>query len=153
MDYSKPGSSVLHFLPVCSNSCLFNCWCYLTTSSSVSPSLALYLSQYVFSNEMALRVRWPKYWSFSISPSNEYRGLISFRRASLAAKKVESACSVGDPGSIPGSGKSPWRRKWQPTPVSLPEKFHGRRSLAGYSPWGHKKLDTTEWRHFSFSFL
>ena len=33
----------------------------------------------VFSNESALRIRWPKYWSFSISPSNEYSGLISFR--------------------------------------------------------------------------
>ena len=33
----------------------------------------------VFSNESVLRIRWPKYWSFSISPSNEYSGLISFR--------------------------------------------------------------------------
>ena len=33
----------------------------------------------VFSNKLALRIRWPKYWSFSISPSNEYSGLISFR--------------------------------------------------------------------------
>ena len=33
----------------------------------------------VFSNELTLRIRWPKYWSFSISPSNEYSGLISFR--------------------------------------------------------------------------
>ena len=41
-----------------------------------------------------------------------------------------------------------WRRKWQPTPVFLPGKSHGRRSLAGYSPWGHKELDTTEWLHF-----
>ena len=39
---------------------------------------------------------------------------------------------------------SPWRRKWQPTPVFLSEKSHGQRSLAGYSPWGHKELDTTE---------
>ena len=38
----------------------------------------------------------------------------------------------------------PWRREWQPTPVFLPEKFHGLRSLAGYSPWGHKESDTTE---------
>ena len=30
----------------------------------------------------------------------------------------------------------PWRRKWQPSPVVLPEKSHGQRSLAGYSPWG-----------------
>ena len=43
--------------------------------------------------------------------------------------------------------KIPWRRKWQPTPVFLPEKFHGQRSLAGYSPWGHKDSDTTECAH------
>ena len=45
-----------------------------------------------------------------------------------------SACSVGDPGSIPGLGRFPWRRKWQPTPVFLPGKFHGRRSMVSYSP-------------------
>ena len=39
--------------------------------------------------------------------------------------------------------KIPWR-KWQPTPVSLPGKSHGQRSLAGYSPWGCKELDMTE---------
>ena len=50
--------------------------------------------------------------------------------------------SVGDTGSIPGSGRFPWRRKWQPTPVSSPGKFHGQRSLAGYSPRGGKELDT-----------
>ena len=38
----------------------------------------------------------------------------------------------------------PWRRKWQPTPVFLPGKSHGQRSLAGYSPRGHKESDTTE---------
>ena len=35
-------------------------------------------------------------------------------------------------------GKIPWRRKWQPTPVFLPGKSHGERSLVGYSPWGQK---------------
>ena len=40
---------------------------------------SIFLSIRVFSNESALRIRWPKYWSFSISPSNEYSGLISFR--------------------------------------------------------------------------
>ena len=39
-------------------------------------------------------------------------------------------------------GKIPWRRKWQPTPVFLPGESQGQRSLAGYSPWGHKKSDT-----------
>ena len=42
-----------------------------------------------------------------------------------------------------------WRRKWQPTPVFLPGKSHGWRSLAGYSPWDHKESDTTEWLHIS----
>ena len=40
---------------------------------------SILLSIRVFSNELAIRIRWPKYWSFSISPSNEYSGLISFR--------------------------------------------------------------------------
>ena len=43
--------------------------------------------------------------------------------------------------------KIPWSRKWQPAPVFLPGKFHGWRSLAGYSPWGCKELDTTEHTH------
>ena len=46
-----------------------------------------------------------------------------------------------------------WRRQWQPTPVLLPGKSHGQRSLEGYSPWGREELDTTEWllSHFSLS--
>ena len=40
--------------------------------------------------------------------------------------------------------KIPWRRKWQSTPEFLPRKSHGQRSLAGYSPWGHKESDTTD---------
>ena len=43
--------------------------------------------------------------------------------------------------------KIPWRRKWQATPVFLPGESHGQRSLAGYSPWGHKELDMTESSH------
>ena len=43
--------------------------------------------------------------------------------------------------------KIPWRREWQPTPVILPGEFHGQRSPAVYSPWGHKESDTTEWVH------
>ena len=54
----------------------------------------------------------------------------------------ESACNVGDPD--PWVRKIRWRRKWQPTPVFLPGESHGQRSLVGYSPQGHKELDTTE---------
>ena len=43
-----------------------------------------------------------------------------------------------------------WRRQWHPTPVLLPGKSHGRRSLVGCSPWGRYKSDTTEQLHFHF---
>ena len=95
----------------------------------------------------------------------------------------ESACNAGDPGSIPGLGRSPeegisyplqfswaslvaqmvknlpamqgprfdrcvrkisWRREWLPTPVFLPEEFHGQRTLASHSPWGRKESNMTE---------
>ena len=64
------------------NSCPLSGWCHPTISSSVVPfSCPVFPSIRVFSNESALRIRWPKYWnfSFSISPSNEHSGLISFR--------------------------------------------------------------------------
>ena len=44
-----------------------------------------------------------------------------------------------------------WRRQWHPSPVLLPGKSHGRRSLVGCSPWGHWGLDKTEQLHFHFS--
>ena len=51
---------------------------------------------------------------------------------------------TGDAGLIPGSGKFHWRRKRQHSPVSLPEKPHGQRSLAGYNPKCLKERDMTE---------
>ena len=42
--------------------------------------------------------------------------------------------------------KIPWRKKWQLTPVFLPGRSHGQRSLTGYSPWGHKESDTADRR-------
>ena len=62
---------------------------------------------------------------------------------------TELTCTAGDPGSIPGAGRSPWRKAWQPTPVFLPGESHGQRSLVGYSPWGCKESDTTEWLSLS----
>ena len=95
MGCSMPGSTVFHYyglkhtsLPcpslspgVCSDSCPL--WCYLTISLCALLPLfpAIFPSIKVFSNELALHVRWPKYWSFSFSnnPSKTYSGLISFR--------------------------------------------------------------------------
>ena len=56
---------------------------YLLLLPSISPSIR------VFSSESVLHIRWPKYWSFSFSPSNEYSGLISFRTDSLDLLAVE----------------------------------------------------------------
>ena len=61
-----------------------------------------------------------------------------------------SACNVGDPGSIPGSGRSPGEGNGNPLQY-LPGEFHGWRSLVGYSPWGHKESDMIEQLHFHFS--
>ena len=91
MNCNAPGSSVLHYLSagVCSNSCansLELMWVGDVTQPShplppyfLLPSI--FPSSRVFSNELALHIMWPKYWSFSFSnsPYNEYSGLISFR--------------------------------------------------------------------------
>ena len=74
-----------HISFYCSNSCPLIRWCHPTISSSVIRFSCLQsfpaFSHWVFSSESVLRIRWPKYWSFSfsISPSNEHSGLISFR--------------------------------------------------------------------------
>ena len=47
-------------------------------------------------------------------------------------------------GFDPWVGEITWKKKWQPTPVFLPEKSHGQRNLVDYSPWGHKEFDTAE---------
>ena len=63
----------------------------------------------------------------------------------------ESACNVGDPGSISGMGRSPGGGAWQPTPVFLPGEFHGRRSWVVYSPWDRKDRTWLSDYHFQFS--
>ena len=56
----------------------------------------------------------------------------------------ESACNVGDLGLIPGLGRTPGGGHGNALQYSCLENPHGQRSLAGYSPWGHKELDMTE---------
>ena len=83
IDCSTPGFPVHHELPELAHSCPLSWWCHPTISSCRSPLLlpSILPSVRVFCNESALRIRWPKYWSFSFnfSPSNECSGLISFR--------------------------------------------------------------------------
>ena len=82
MDCSMPGFPVLHYPLKFAQTHVHQVGDAIQPSHPSPPSLALNLSQHqVFSNELALRIRWPKYWSFSLSinSSNEYSWLISFR--------------------------------------------------------------------------
>ena len=84
MDHSTPGFPVCHQLPEIAQTCV--CWVGMPSNNLIlcHPLLLLpsiFPSMRVFYSESILCIRWPKYWSFSfnISPSNEYSGLISFR--------------------------------------------------------------------------
>ena len=62
----------------------------------------------------------------------------------LVAQMIESACKVGDLGSVLGLERPPWKREWQPTPVYMPGEVQGQKSLVSYNPWGCKESDVTE---------
>ena len=64
-----------------------------------------------------------------------------------------SVYNAGRPGFDPWVWKICWRRKWQSTPVLLPGKSHGQKSLISYSPWGRNELDMTEQLHFHFQWI
>ena len=108
---------------VYSNSCPLSQWCHPTISSSVIPFFSCLQSFPASgwdaeSNESALSIRWPKYWSFSfsISPSNEYSGLISSRMDWLDFLAVQGTLeSLLQLHSIPDFSEAP-----------------------GESPWGHR---------------
>ena len=71
---------------------------------------------------------------------------------SLAAQMVKHLSTMQETRVWSLGWEDPWRRKWQSTPVLLPGKSHGQRSLIGYSPWSCKESDTTERLHFHFHF-
>ena len=73
----------------------------------------------------------------SMKQHSIYRRQGGFPSASVVQNLPAHARDRGDDLKIP------WRKKWLPTPVFLPGKSHGQRSLMGYSPWGHKGSDTT----------
>ena len=71
-------------------------------------------------------------------------GSLGFPGGSVVKESVCDAGDTGYAGSIPGSGRSPRRMAWQPTPLVFPGESHGQRSLVGYSPWGRTESDMTE---------
>ena len=98
----------------------------------------------------------PMYW---LTSKSAFYGLtlchwswsLLVQRASQVAQVIKNLpANAGDVkrcGFNPGMGNIPWRRKWQPTPVFLPRKSHGQRSLAGSSPWGQSLGSHSPWGH------
>ena len=76
---------------------------------------------------------------------------IIYQVLSLVAQTVKGLSTMRETWFRSLSWEDPWRRKWQSTPVLLPGKSHGQRSLVGYSPWGREGSDMTERLHFHFS--
>ena len=69
---------------------------------------------------------------------------------SMVAQTVKNLRAVQETWVQSLGQEDPLRRKWAPTPVSLPGKSHGQRSLVGYSPWDREELGTAEPLHFHF---
>ena len=83
------------------------------------------------------RVLWKCKNNFSTSIWGHVKMVTGFPRGSVVKT---SPANEGDLGSSSLGREGPWRRKWQPTPVVLPGESHGRRRLAGCSPWYHKEV-------------
>ena len=68
----------------------------------------------------------------------------------LVAQMIKNLPAMHRPRFSPWVGNITWRRKWQPTQVFLPGKFHGQRNFTGCRPWGCKESDMTEWLSLHF---
>ena len=102
--------------------------------------LGVYTSIIVLEDKVEQQTRFgltPQEWAYRIR--NLYIELLWWLR------QLRIYLQSRRPGFDPWVGKIPQGREWLPTPVFLPEEFHGQRSVAGYSPWVHKELDLTEW--------
>ena len=108
----------------------------LSMRAQLSPSISSIHHEppYNLNTNVAFTVCWESHLTTLLMSSSLDSGLPRW----LSGK--ESACQCGRHGFGPWVGKIPWRRKWQFTPVFLPGESHGQRSLAGYSPWGLKRV-------------
>ena len=106
----------------------FRMWTSLITSSLLEQQMVF---KFVLSHSIVVTTGhgWDDLWS-----------IIDLLGLPLWLSGKESACQCKRHRLNPWTGKIPWRRKWQPTPVFLPRKSCGRRSLANYSPWGCKRV-------------
>ena len=88
--------------------------------------------------------------SWAVSLKEETATSKSLYQASRVAQMVKNLPAVQETLVQSLGLEDPLRKEWLPTPVFLPGEFHGQRSLAGYSPWGRKESDMTEWLSFQY---
>ena len=122
------------------NSCPSSQWCHPAISSSVIPFLqpTILPSIGVFSNESAVHIKWLKYWSFSISPSNEYSGLISFRDG-----------LVGSPCSPRDSQECSAASQFESINSSVLSLLYGPALTSVHDYWKNHTFDYTDLRHIA----
>ena len=108
------------------------------------------LSNYFWSLQIFYENLW---FVFKEKPNRQFFYIYIYikSRASLVAQTVKNLPAVQETQVWSAVRKIPWRRKRQPTPVSLPGKSHGQRSLVGYSPWACQGLDMTDWLTLSYN--
>ena len=80
------------------------------------------------------------YWAYTLENCNSKRHMYLNVQVSWWLSGKESICQCRRCGFHPWVRLIPWKRKWRPISVFLPEESHGQRSLADYSPWGHRRL-------------
>ena len=146
---------------VCSNSCPLSQWCYLIISSSAAlfsfclqsftASGSLPVSQLLASGGQSTGAS-------GLAPDlpMDFQGWFPLGMTGLISLQSRGLSTTFSSTTIWkyqffDTEPSLWRRRWHPTQVLLPGKFHGRRSLVGCSPWGREESDTTERLHFHFS--
>ena len=139
------GSSFWGFIgsfePFCFKTCMCPCALSIAVGFSLEFSKQEYRSGLPFSPPRDLP-----------HPGTEPRSLVSCVASWMGYHcglpcwlRGQSVClQCWRPGFSPWVGKIPWRREWLPLPAFLPGESHEQRSLAGYSPWGHKESDMTE---------
>ena len=114
----------------------------------------LLLHKYLLRWQFLLKLASICWFHYSLHDS-AYLKTIYINRASgympnSLAKMVKDLLAMQKTQVHPWVQRTPWRREWQSTPVFLPGEFHGQRSLAGDSPWGHKESETTEWQRYTW---
>ena len=105
-------------------------------------NLASYSSRSLLTCRVVTPVCWTLLAALARCLTNQWSiGAISFIAGGMVVKNLPARAPYArDMGSIPEFERYPWRRKWQSVPVLIPGEFHGQRSLAGYSPWGCKRV-------------